>query len=269
MFFYLSKIFWFFANPGNAFLLALLGGLLLTSTRFRRTGKTLVWLAVCFALLVTFVPVGAYMMQTLEERFPIPKTLPERIDGIVVLGGVIDPVMSRDRKRIAISGAVERITVASRLALSHPDAKLIFSGGSGSIRNQDVKEADYAAELFEALGVPPGRLVLEREARNTWENAKYTMEMVAPKSDETWVLVTSAFHMPRAIGAFRRVGWEMIPYPVDFNHGKDLSFPAPLDFAFGLGKLAQAGHEWIGLISYWLTGKNSAAFPKPRSSEAQ
>jgi len=269
MFFYLSKIFWFFASPGNAFLLALLVGLFLTSTRFRRTGKSLVWLAICFALLVTFVPIGDYMLKTLEERFAVPAALPERIDGIVVLGGVIDPVLSKIRKQTAISGAVERITVSSRLALSHPGAKLIFSGGSGTIRNQDVKEADYAAGLFTSLGVPADRLVLEREARNTWENAKFTMELAAPKAGETWVLVTSAFHMPRAVGAFRRVGWEMIPYPVDFKSKRDLSFPSPMDFANGLGNLAHAGHEWIGLIAYWLTGKNSAAFPKPRASEAQ
>jgi len=177
--------------------------------------------------------------------------------------------MSKNLNQTAISGAVERITVSARLALTHPHAKLIFTGGSGTIRNQDVREADYAAEVFASLGVPPARLTLEREARNTWENAKYTMELAAPKPGETWVLVTSAFHMPRAIGAFRRVGWEMIAYPVDFNAARDIPFPGPLDFTAGLKDLSHAGHEWIGLIAYWLTGKNSAAFPKPRASEAQ
>lgn len=269
MFFYLSKVFWFFASPGNVFLLVLVVGLFLGSTRFSRIGRIFVALAVCGALFVTFVPAGSYMLKTLEERFPAPDTLPDDIDGIVVLGGVVDPVMSKARGRVAISGAVERITVSAGLARAYPQARLVYTGGSGSLSNQDIKEADYVAGLYQALGIPAGRLTLEREARNTWENAKFTMETISPGTDEKWVLVTSAFHMPRAVGAFRRVGWEMIPYPVDYAVPQTLSFPAPLDFTSGLHALSQAGHEWIGLIAYWLTGKNSAAFPKPRASEAQ
>ncbi len=269
MFFYLSKIFWFFASPGNAFLLALLLGLLLSATRFARTGRVLVSLAVVFALMVTFVPVGPYMLKTLEERFPAPKSLPDKIDGIVVLGGVINPVMSKTYDRVVIGGAVERITVSAALAKKYPAARLIYSGGSGSLTDRDIREADFVADLYQEMGVSKNRLLLEREARNTWENAKYTMEMVTPKPDDNWILVTSAFHMPRAVGAFRRVGWETIPYPVDFNTKQELSFPSPLDFAIGISSISHALHEWTGLFAYWLTGKNSAAFPKPRSSESQ
>lgn len=269
MFFYLSKIFWFIASPGNAFLIALLLGLFLTSTRFRRLGKSLIAIAVCFALVATFVPVGPYLLKTLEERFPVPESLPGKIDGIVVLGGVIDPLMSAERHRTVISGAVERITMSAMLAHMNPNAKLVYTGGSGSLTRQDVKEADYVADIYEALGISSDRLTLEREARNTWENAKFTMEKMAPGTDETWILVTSAFHMPRAVGAFRRVGWEMIPYPVDYKVAQSISFPSPLDFGSGLNGMSHAGHEWIGLVAYWLTGKNSAAFPKPRAAEVQ
>lgn len=269
MFFYLSKVFWFVASPGNAFLIALILGLFLTSTRFRRTGRWLVSLAICFALVATFVPIGPYLLKVLEDRFPAPQSLPGRIDGIVVLGGVIDPVMSEQRRRLVISGAVERITMSATLAHMNPEAKLVYTGGSGSLTRQKLKEADYVADLYEVLGIPQERLTLERESRNTWENAKFTMEMISPKADENWVLVTSAFHMPRAVGAFRRVGWEMIPYPVDYKVQQKISFPSPLDFGSGLAGMSNAGHEWIGLIAYWLTGKNSAAFPKPRVAEAQ
>ncbi|MBO6950160.1 MAG: YdcF family protein [Rhodospirillales bacterium] len=269
MFFYLSKVFWFLASPGNAFLIALILGLFLASTRFRRTGRWLVSLAICFAIVTTFVPVGPYLLKVLEDRFPAPESLPGKIDGIVVLGGVIDPVMTEQRGRLVISGAIERITMSATLAHMNPDAKLVYTGGSGSLTRQDVKEADYVADLYEVLGIPRERLTLERESRNTWENAKFTMEMISPKTDENWILVTSAFHMPRAVGAFRRVGWEMIPYPVDYKVQQRLSIPSPLDFGSGLSGMSHAGHEWIGLIAYWLTGKNSAAFPKPRLAEAQ
>ncbi len=269
MFFYLSKVFWFFIAPGNAFLLVLLLGLTLRATRFSRLGKWLVRSAVVFALLLTFVPVGSSMLKALEDRFPVPEKLPAQIDGIIVLGGIIDPAMSAIRKDLVIGGAIERVTVSAEMARNHPEAKLVFTGGSGSITNQHIKEADYVSGLYASLGIPQSRLILEREARNTWENAKYTVELVSPKPDETWVLITSAFHMPRAVGAFRRVGWEVIPYPVDFNAGKPQSFPSPMDFTSGLGRLTRSGHEWIGLITYWLTGKNSAAFPKPRGPEVR
>ncbi len=267
MFFYLSKVFWFFADPGNAFLFALLAGLILATTRFRRLGKGLVAISIAFALLVSLVPVGPMLLNTLEKRFPAPKTLPDTIAGIVVLGGVIDPYRSEILKTPVINGAVERITVSADLAKRYPEARLIYAGGSGSLRHPDQKEADYIVELYNALGVSRDRLLLERESRNTWENAKFSIEIASPVASENWILVTSAFHMPRAVGVFRRVGWELIPYPVDFNIGVIESFPSPLSFTNGLSTLSHAGHEWIGLIAYWITGKNSAAFPKPRFSE--
>jgi uncharacterized SAM-binding protein YcdF (DUF218 family) len=269
MFFYLSKVFWFFIAPGNAFLLVLLLGLFLRATRFTKIGKGLVSIAVVFALLLTFVPIGSSMLRSLEDRFPVPDKLPPHIDGIVVLGGIIDPLMSSLRGGLVIGGAIERVTVSAEIARNHPEARIVFTGGSGSITTPQIKEADYVSGLYESLGIPQSRIVLEREARNTWENAKYTVELVSPKPDEVWVLVTSAFHMPRAVGTFRRVGWEVIPYPVDFYAGPPESFPSPMDFSSGLSSLALAGHEWLGLITYWLTGKNSAAFPKPRGPEVR
>lgn len=267
MFFYLSKVFWFFADPGNAFLFALLLGFALAMTRFKKLGKGLIMVSISFALLISVVPVGSMLSQALEHRFPPPKTLPDSIAGIVVLGGVIDPYRSEKLKTPAIGGAVERITVSAKLAKAYPDARLIYTGGSGSLRFPEQREADYVTELYGSLGISNRRLELEREARNTWENAKFSIEIASPGTEENWLLVTSAFHMPRAVGVFRRVGWELIPYPVDFNANVSESFPSPLSFTNGLNQLSHAGHEWIGLIAYWLTGKNSAAFPKPRNSK--
>lgn len=267
MFFYLSKILWFFTEPGNLFLFALIFGLFLCGTRFRKIGRSFVGIAVCLGLIVTFVPVGSWMFKSLEDRFPMPVGLPEHISGIVVLGGVIDPVKSKQRKVMVIGGAVERITESAALAKTHTDAKILYTGGSGSLVHQDSKEADFVVELYQQLGIPKDRLIIERNSRNTWENAKFSVELAAPKPGENWLLVTSAFHMPRAVGVFRRVGWEMIPYPVDFYLYDSVNIPQPMSFASGLGSLGHATHEWIGLIAYWLTGRNSSAFPKPRALE--
>jgi len=268
MFFYLSKILWFFVDPGNAFLLLLLIGLVLTLTRFRTLGRSLVVVAVILALIVVFVPIGTWMTRSLENRFAMVDDLPPKVDGIVVLGGVVDAKESRERGMTSIGSAVERITEAAALARQYPKARVIYSGGSGSVSNQEDKEADYVSELFASLGVTAPQLELERDSRNTWENATYVMEMARPKSDETWLLVTSASHMPRSIGVFRRHGWELVPYPVDYVTSADGKSSAPLSFTGGLSRLSAALHEWIGLSAYWLTGKTGSAFPKPLNSEA-
>ncbi len=262
MFFYLSKILWFVFQPGNALLLALCIGLFLLLTRWRRLGRWLVGLSVIVALTLTFVPVGGWMLSSLENRFPVPDAMPDKIDGIVVLGGVIDPRLTHYRKSPALNGAVERITVSAALAKAYPEAPLVFSAGSGRLTD-DNREADFVAEVYRQLGVPETRLLLDRNARNTWENAENAYALAMPKPDETWVLVTSAAHMPRAVGVFRRIGWAMLPYPVDFRTYPGQMFQPPMSFGEGLGGFSQSLHEWIGLTAYWLTGKTGAAFPKP------
>lgn len=268
MFFYLSKILWFFVDPGNALLLAMLGGLVLTATRWRRLGKSLIGLAICAALVITFVPIGPWMTRALEDRFPVPE-LPESVDGIVVLGGVIDPAHTAARGSLQMGGAVERIVVSAELARHFPSARLIYTGGSGSISAPAQREADYVAALYADLGVVKPQLVLDRDARNTIENAENALRLARPKAGENWVLMTSAFHMPRAVGVFRRAGWETIPYPVDFSVNPNLTYEAPMSLSMGLSGFYSAAHEWIGLVAYWLAGQTFSAFPKPITVEAK
>lgn len=264
MFFYLSKILWFFAEPGNALLIALIVGLILVSTRFRKIGKSLVVLSILFALTVTFIPVGGWMISALEDRFPQPDLKLQSVDGIIVLGGVVNPQLSAARETLVIGGAVERITKSAELARTNPDTKLIYTGGSASLTDTDVREADYVLSLYSSLGVREPQLQLDRDARNTWENAVNSRRIADPGPYERWVLVTSAFHMPRAVGVFRAQGWEVIPYPVDYSTFPGAEVKSPMRFTSGLGSLSGALHEWIGLIAYWLNGKSDAAFPKPR-----
>jgi uncharacterized SAM-binding protein YcdF (DUF218 family) len=264
MFFYLSKILWFFAEPGNALLLALVIGLFLTFTRFKKLGRSVVTLVVVAALVITFVPFGNWMRIALEDRFPPQDLSLQSVDGIIVLGGVISPQLSAARETLAIGGAVERITESAALARANPSAKLIFTGGTGSLTQTDLREADYVVSLYETLGVRPPQLLIDRDARNTWENANNARGLVSPGPYERWVLVTSAFHMPRAVGVFRAQGWEVIPYPVDYSTNPNAKTKSPMSFTTGLGSLYGAIHEWIGLIAYWLNGKSDAAFPRPR-----
>src|SRR6202043_2021742 len=103
------------------------------------------------------------------------------------------------------------------LAHRYPNARIIYSGGSANLISDDAKEADYALAVFESLGVSKERLTMERGSRNTQENAEFSKAIAAPKSGERWLLVTSAYHMPRSVGLFRKVGFAVEPYSVDWR----------------------------------------------------
>ncbi|HZB89897.1 MAG TPA: YdcF family protein [Stellaceae bacterium] len=259
MLFVAGKLFWALAAPDNLLLLLLLAGLLAQALGRRRGYR--VALAAALALLAAgILPIGQWAIGPLEGRFPNP-VLPAHIDGIIVLGGAVEPKINA-HGQVALDGAAARITEALALALRHPEAKLLLSGGDASLLPRPrEREADETRRLFIELGVAPGRILVEDRSRNTFENALFSLKVAAPKPDETWVLVTSAWHMPRAVGCFRAVGWKVLPYPVDYRTETD---PLP-DFELGkqLALLDVAAKEWVGLVAYRLLGRTDALFPGP------
>ncbi|MBI2584537.1 MAG: YdcF family protein [Rhodospirillales bacterium] len=263
MFFTLSKVLWFVADPGNLLLTALVVGVALLATRWRRGGQRLLAVVALAAVFVAVVPAGSWLIGILEDRFPAIDEPPAHVDGVVVLGGVVEPALSAARGRAAVGGAVERLFAMAALSKRYPQAKLIFSGGSGSLIHQDKKEARLIAPLLSELGVDPARVILEDASRNTAENAELSRRLAQPKGGETWLLVTSAFHMPRAVGCFRRAGWNVVPYPVDHLTAGESAPPIQFDFGSGLNALRAAVHEYLGLFFYWLDGKTDALFPAP------
>jgi uncharacterized SAM-binding protein YcdF (DUF218 family) len=149
------------------------------------------------------------------------------------------------------------------LARRYPQTRLVFTGGSGNPTYQEAREADLAEELFSNLGLDPERVVLERESRNTYENARNTNTLIEHGANETWLLVTSAFHMPRSFGVFCQQGWKMKPYPVDYRTLQGELLDVNLDFPGNLTDFNLALREWIGLLAYRLTGKTNRLVPGP------
>lgn len=263
MFFELSKILWEIASPDRVVPLALLAGVLLLWTPWRRTGRWLATLGVVVILATGIVPVGGYLSAKLENRFPPVERLPDRVDGIVALGGVVNQHVTVRRGQLALNDAAERLTEFAMLARRFPEAKLIYSGGSGLLSDQTLKEADALKPLIGGLGIEPARVMFENQSRNTWENAVLSRQLAEPKPGETWILITSATHMPRAVGCFRKAGWRVTPYPVDFQYGPDESFGLRFRPLNGLWELSAALHAWLGLGAYWLTGRTDSFFPAP------
>lgn len=265
MFFYLSKAFWFLVHPGNLLLILLVAGTVLLWTRWNRVGRALLTVAAGFALFIAVVALGDRMTAAVEDRFPAVTELPETVDGIVVLGGVVSPWQSKARGQLAVGGAVERLLAFAELAERYPEARLVFTGGSGDPFHQDLKEAAMIKPLLTRLGVDPGRVLFEDESRNTVENAEFTRDLVQPADSETWILITSAFHMPRAMGCFRKAGWRMIAYPVDYGTTGKAGSLFQFNFTSGLNRMASGLHEWLGLIFYWILGKTDEPFPGPEA----
>jgi uncharacterized SAM-binding protein YcdF (DUF218 family) len=268
MIFALSKILWTLASPANVILFALIVGFAAHTApwrRMRRFGRGVLGLTIAVSIVLAVLPIGGWLLRPLEDRFPAVIDPPARVDGIVLLGGAIDMARSADRPGVALGNYAERVTEFVGLARQYPDAKLIFTGGSGLLFDQIHREADYMGPLLATLGIDPGRLLLDRDARNTHENAVNALALAQPQPGEVWLLVTSAFHMPRSIGAFRRAGWTITAYPVDYVTGTEETFHLNLDYAGGLSQTSFAIHEWLGLLAYWWFGWTDALFPGPQA----
>lgn len=253
MFFSVSKVVWFFTSPTNLLLIVLLIASALLFTRFAGLARVPVLLVTVILLVAGLTPFSRLLIQTLENRYPDISTDPGRVDGVVVLGGA--STFARGQVRLGEGGS--RMTAAIDLARRYPDARVVFTGGSARLLMREERtEADGARLIFDLAGLPPDRVLYENQSRNTYENAVYAKRLVTPQPGERWLLVTSAFHMPRSVATFQRAGFKVVPYPVDYR--SDGAFPDDYRlFATapeGLRLFDITVREWIGLFVYWLQG---------------
>ena len=262
MFFVLSKVLGFFALPSNLAIVLGLAGALILPTRFARAGLRLMLAGLLALALAGLSPLGNVLIIPLEERFPPWDDTRGAPDGIVVLGGAITPDVSAVRPQVALNEAAERITESVALARRYPQARIIYSGGTGALIYRQGNEAVSAVKLFESLGIAPERVTAEERSRNTVENAVFSLLLAMPQPGERWLLVTSAFHMPRAMGVFRAAGFPVEAYPVDWRTrgSKDFVRPFPT-VGDGLRRTDTALREWVGLVVYWLMGNSAELFP--------
>ena len=264
MFFVLANTLGFLVLPSNFLIVLALLGVVLMVTPLARAGRRLCAFAVVLLAVLGFSPIGNILLLPLEERFPQWDASRGAPDGIVVLGGAINPVDTAARGAPALNESAERLTVAVELARRYPQARIIHSGGDAHIQPTELTEAEAAHGVFESLGMDLARVELDAKSRNTAENARFSRAVAQPKPGERWLLVTSASHMPRAIGAFRQAGFPVEAHPVDWRTGSRDDAHRPFRvLSAGLARTDNAVREWVGLFVYWLTGRTSALFPGP------
>ncbi|KQX40282.1 hypothetical protein ASD04_06525 [Devosia sp. Root436] len=261
MFYEISKLFWLLAQPISLTILLGLAGLALLASGRRRWAGALMGLAVLLLGTASFTNIGAVLMAPLEARFARPAELPAKVDVIVLLGGATSSQISTARGVTEINEAGDRLVETLWLVQHYPDARIVLTGGIAGLMPGAEPEAVTMQRLLLAFGIAPERLVLETEARNTDENAGYTKTLLGPEPGVV-LLVTSAFHMPRSMGLFRKVGIVATAWPTDYRTTGSEAFGIDIaDLTANLATTSVAMKEWIGLAVYHWTGRIDDLLP--------
>ena len=275
MFFYLSKIIAIILHPIHLFLIVLVayGVLSLLAKRDRAHEKTslfsiprlrvftlILTLFMGFNLAVPILPY--YTVQALEHRFPQPEAQDLNPEVIIVLGGWQGAGASfTSPDTPPISSAGDRLIASLILAKKYPQAKLYFPGGL-KLDHIGVSEDEISRAAINGLGLPLSQVIIEGESRNTAENASYIRAMMDDSRQGQVLLITSASHMPRAIGSFQQEGLNPLAYPVDYRTNAK-GMPWTLIYKKGVDLTKIALHEWVGLVAYYITGRTPQLLPAP------
>jgi len=261
MLFVLSKLVWPLLNPANLMALLLVCGAGLLWTRWQKLGRILVAGAALLVLLAGLLPTGTWLLVMLERRFPQIDP-PAHVDGIITLGDGVDSELSQRYGRPALADSVERLAALAELQHLYPNAVAVYAGGIAPL-DAPVKVSDAVGQALAQMGADPSRILFEWGARNTRENALIARDLVKPAAGQVWLLVTSAFHMPRAVAVFRGLDWPVVPYPVDPRTTGRFEFDPSPDVAGQLGATSLSVKEYVGLFAYRLFGWTKEVFPAP------
>ena len=257
-----SELMAFFIVPSNLLVLAAVLGFILLARR-RRAGAIVAACSLAAIVVAAFSPLGNMLLTPLEQRFPDGQYPTEDVDGIVVLGGSYDTVSHSYLSTIVLEEDTEPLAVMVDLARRYPKAKVIFSGGSGD-SGDAVSEAAIVKGYFISLGIAPDRILTEGQSQTTAENARFTADLLHPTPGSRWLLVTSGYHMPRAVGAFRQAGFDVVAFPAGLRtHGWREMWRPESTATDNLRRVDISVHEWVGLLNYKLKGYSHEWFPAP------
>jgi uncharacterized SAM-binding protein YcdF (DUF218 family) len=275
----LRWLIWGLASPSQLLLATTMAGTLLVlatsgragpPSRWLRIGRRLTLVGGVGLLMFGLLPVSHYLAHALETRFPVP-SLPGKVDGIILLAGSERPAVSQEYGEPQTGSHGSRYITALRLADRHPSARVVFTGGARSEPGKGTLEtqAAVAAAILGQVGLDPARVVFDEQSRDTCDHPRNVHALVQPQPGETWVVVTSAMHMPRTVACFRAAEWgDVIPYPTDFKVVLGGWDAGTVQVADNLALLDAALHEWIGLAYYRLTGRTQEWFPAPAPAVA-
>jgi uncharacterized SAM-binding protein YcdF (DUF218 family) len=195
------------------------------------------------------------LMHQLETWHDPARQSPSAYAGVVVLGGSFERAsVQLGRNDVQVNAHAERLTEAVALARAYPELPIIFTGGCVDTGEGCVPEAELAQRFFTHMGLAPDRMLYEAASRTTYENALLTAQLPGVDKSRPWLLLTSAWHMPRAVAAFRAEGWNVAPWPVDFRSSVYTPWTS-YSLTRGVEQWQFALHESLGLLAYWVSGR--------------
>ena len=264
MSFVLSKILWVFLAPANVLLVLLGVGLSLGMSpraRYEKIGRFLCFFVLFCLAAIAILPIGQWALTPIENRFAFNP--PEHVDGIIMLGGDEQTEISDVRNQPTALDSMRRYVRFKNLSQRYPEAKLVFSGGSGLLYPyKNKRDAEVAHDILASIGAPMDRIFFENTSNNTYQNARFSANHLGSRISENWLLVTSAFHMPRAMACFRKVGWNVYAAPTGYFTPGTYPLYFPFSFEEQMHLLTIAIHEYVGLVAYRLMGRTTALWPE-------
>ena len=247
---------WWLLQPSSLMAIALLLATMALAARAHRLAGILAAVALLIVAVPTTFDVAGRLAWELERRVERPAEMPDEVDGILVLGGAVEWQISRERGQLTLNSAGERMLAAAALARRYPQARLALTGVYREDVEHDFVAASEDGSLIFGEEYRGRRVEFIGESRSTYEDALLALERLNPRAGETWLLVTSAIHMPRALATFRNLGWSLTPYPVDYRTAGEppLINPHPHP-AESLAALDDAAREWGALLVYARLGR--------------
>lgn len=257
-----SELLWWLVQPSTVvFLMLLLGALLLLGGLYR-SGRRLVLFALLLALLPALLPIRDALALPLERLIEPPTSLPDEVDGILVLGGSVEWEVSQGRRQLNLNRAGERMLAAAALSRRYPDATLVLTGLYRDTLEGEFSNTWTPQSLISGPEYARGRTLFIGASRSTYEDALLSLEAARPQRGETWLLVTSAMHMPRALGVFSAVGWHVVPFPVDFVTTGEIASVEEFEPFRALVDLDTVVREWGALLVYRMLGRTTSLLPE-------
>ena len=260
MTFFLSKFLWTILNPFNFIFIILFLSFLFNFFSKKKISNFLFLLSFILFLLIGFFPTGKYLFFILERNFHEQKILPDNLDGIIILGGATNPLLTKVHKQISLNGSVERLTESIKFIKKYPNVKVFFAGGSGSLSHPELSHSAVAKLFYTSLNINLKNIYFDQKSRNTHENILFAKNFFNPNMNQKWIIVSSAFHLPRAMNIAQKLNWNLIPYATDFRLSKEFSWKPSFNFFNNFYFFQQASHEWIGIVAYYLLGRSDRIF---------
>jgi uncharacterized SAM-binding protein YcdF (DUF218 family) len=254
--FYLSKTLNFFINPLYILFLIILIQLFIIF--FIESKKLVIFFSKLFLILFLFFgysPLSNFLLSKIEDYIQTSKYPVQQLTGVIVLGGSFNSGLeSKERNEVFLNNSAERLTKALEIYKKNPKILILFSGLSGELKYQGWSDSDMAKKFFLEQGVKLDNLIFENQSRNTFENIKYSKDIISNYKG-TWGLITSANHMPRSFFTFKKQGLILEPINVDYKTGTSRIFWINFDISSGISNWSVILHELIGITYYKFTNK--------------